>query len=663
MIVYTSKHKAIELEEKPVASGGEGSIYKVISSSSNLKGKCVKIYHDHKLDKRREDRIKFMVENPPKQIHGDGFLLGWPIEWVTDEKGKFLGFAMPMAFSGSRELVALTATTISKKLGREWHDRYDRNLGKKAILSRLKLMVNIAIPVHILHLTGKYVLKDFKPQNVLATADGRITMVDMDSIQIADDNRLLFPGTAATQEYMPPEFFRKGIGGNAGDVITPTWDTFALGVVFYQLLFGIHPYVVTPKVQQEDGTNSISHNIALGLFPFGENRDKVKVRPTLHNGFKQLPDEFQKLFIRTFSDDLIHRPSADEWGRLIYQEIMKMEKIGGGIGDLPPAPPVPPTPAKKGYKWIIPLLVILGLSYVGYNFYLNKADDSNYVSQEPAFSDHVRDFVNFVADSAAYFDTNDWKECSGRYDFMMHEYAVNYNNLSTEELDLVDEAIDLYNTIYRKYREIPFEEDTTKIVTDGIEYLYEKPTIEQLVEWENTYSGLCSRKVANMEGKNDFSIPEDMLDDHPCLVYLLLKANEFSRSWRDSLFGMFPIMDDEDIARLYSIYYKHRYIQGKINKKYEIKERAKKFNSEAYDYARRADFYNAKMSIEKAKLLVPDEADYYDSEGEFCLMQNRQDRALSLWNKVMELDPNFLDKHNGSTELYKQLKEKGLLTQ
>ena len=337
MIVYTSKSEELLLAEKAFASGGEGSVYKVISAPVHLQGTCVKIYHSHKLDTERENRIKFMVNNPPKQIRGEGFLLGWPLDWITDETGKFIGFVMPLGFPNSKELVVLTATTISKKLGDEWHSRYDRSLGKKALLSRMKLINNIAIPVHILHSTGKYVLKDFKPQNVLATADGRITMVDMDSIQISEGNNFLFSGTAATPDYMPPEFYLKGIGRTVNDVITPSWDTFALGVVFYQLLFGIHPYAVTPRNLQEDSTNDISHNIATGLFPFGVNGDMIKIRPKLHNNFIKLPDEFQEMFIRAFSDDMSHRPSAEEWGKYVYQEILKANENDdgneGGDGD------------------------------------------------------------------------------------------------------------------------------------------------------------------------------------------------------------------------------------------------------------------------------------------------------------------------------------------
>ena len=174
MKVFTSKYEPIELAEQPFASGGEGAVFNVITAPYHLKDVCVKLYHvknsttnqASKKQTEREDRIKYMVMNPPSTIRSENHMLGWPMDWVIDQHGSFLGFVMPLGFSGSKELVVLTSTTLSKKLGKEWHDRYDRSLGIKSLLSRLKLICNISIPVHILHSTGKYVLKDFKPQNV-----------------------------------------------------------------------------------------------------------------------------------------------------------------------------------------------------------------------------------------------------------------------------------------------------------------------------------------------------------------------------------------------------------------------------------------------------------------------------------------------------------------
>ncbi len=326
MIVYTPQKEKIELAQRPFSSGGEGAVYAVCSAPGRFRDICVKIYSPNKRDNLREAKIKFMVANPPEKIRGNGFLIGWPLDYVTDNKGKFIGFIMPLAFHDSKQLVELTSYSISKRLGKEWHDRYDVSVGKKSLISRLKLLYNIASPIHILHSTNKYVLKDFKPQNVLVTYDGHVTIVDMDSIQITDGSRLLFPGTAVTPEYMPPEFFTNGVGKSLSMPVGKSWDYFAFGVVFYEILFGIHPYCVTPKKLKDNSENSRSTNISLGLFPFGANKHMIEVCPRPHDRFAKLPQEFQNKFIRTFSGNPNNRPSAFEWGEYVYQLVKEKRK-------------------------------------------------------------------------------------------------------------------------------------------------------------------------------------------------------------------------------------------------------------------------------------------------------------------------------------------------
>lgn len=98
----------------------------------------------------------------------------------------------------------------------------------------------------------------------------------MDSVQISDQNKLLYAGTAATPNYIPPEYY---IAPNKDEKQNSSWDDFALGVIFYQVLIGLHPYVVTPCNLAENATNEIYSNITKYLFPFGEN--KIKFRDTL----------------------------------------------------------------------------------------------------------------------------------------------------------------------------------------------------------------------------------------------------------------------------------------------------------------------------------------------------------------------------------------------
>ena len=87
-------------------------------------------------------------------------------------------------------------------------------------------------------------MRDFKPQNVLVTSDGKVTIVDMDSVQISVGNKLLYRATAHTPDYVPPEFYNLGVGKKEYHIISQSWDMFAVGVVFYSELISCRSSVV-----------------------------------------------------------------------------------------------------------------------------------------------------------------------------------------------------------------------------------------------------------------------------------------------------------------------------------------------------------------------------------------------------------------------------------
>jgi len=317
MIVYTKHKERIVLNYKALSSGGEGEIHAITESSERFRNCCAKIYYLKKRTLLQEEKIKYMINHPPSIVRNNNFMLGWPIEYITDQNGHFIGFIMPLAFNDSKQLVMLTTTKVSKKLNEFWHYRYNRDFRQNSTLSRLKLLCNIAIPIHILHSTKKYVLKDLKPENILITYDGKVTIVDMDSVQISDKNKLLFPATAATPNYIPPEYY---LSRNKEEKQNPSWDNFALSVIFYQVLIGLHPYVVTPRdLVGNDAANEIYNNIAKHLFPFGERKTEIQGYPPVHNDFKNLPEKIQQLFVRAFSSNTNLRPTAEEWGKCLYE--------------------------------------------------------------------------------------------------------------------------------------------------------------------------------------------------------------------------------------------------------------------------------------------------------------------------------------------------------
>lgn len=331
MIVYTYNKEIVHLEEEPFASGGEGEIRHVTKCPSRFKNVCAKLYFKPRQTSQQEQKIRFMVENPPSNMVTSGMMIIWPLDTIYDKTGGFLGFLMPVAFPDSKKLSILVLPKLKRTLKLEWY-KFDKEYDIRCALnSRLKLINNIAIPIHLLHATNKYVLKDFKPDNVLVTSDGKVSVVDMDSIQICDNGELLFSGTAATDTYIPPEFY-KGVGQNKNDILTKSWDNFAVSVVFYQLLFGLHPYVATPLNDSTEDSNTIPYCIRKNLFPFGDNASKIESYPNLHKNFKIVPAEVQKLFERAFGKNAENRPQAKEWVQVIKRVIGSMKN------DTPPPP-------------------------------------------------------------------------------------------------------------------------------------------------------------------------------------------------------------------------------------------------------------------------------------------------------------------------------------
>lgn len=322
MIVYSSNRSKIDISDTPFASGGEGEVRTVVHSTTDIfRNTCVKLYFKDRRNKQLEKKLKYLVNNRPIYSQEDGFMICWPIDLIYDENYRFIGFIMPASPSDSHNLTFLTTPTISKKLDQIWHINFDRGSGAKSVINRLRLILNLFKAVNVLHKTGKYVLMDFKPDNVLITASGYVSLIDMDSVQI-NDNSHKFKAGAITPEYIPAEYYHNANHNMADSIYSTRWDMFALGVIAYQILFGLHPYAVTPKNDSFDGTIDISSNIQNNLFPFGHNAYMITYASP-HNNFKLLPENIKFLFVSTFSDKPNQRPRCSLWISTLSSEIEK----------------------------------------------------------------------------------------------------------------------------------------------------------------------------------------------------------------------------------------------------------------------------------------------------------------------------------------------------
>jgi len=307
-------NETVIIADNPFASGGEGELYDILRPLA-LKHCVAKIFHKNKRDAEKEAKINYLIKNPPA-FEGD--LDQQPIIWVKhalhNAKDDFVGFVMPKATGEKLEI--LTSPKLPKYLGKEWN-RF--KLGAdESLRFRLKVCYNLAAALRTIHATGKYVLVDLKPDNILIKNNGLVSIVDTDSIEVIEGDETLFPATVATPEYTPAEYYK---GVKPGKVlIKSSWDCFSLAVIYYRMLFGVHPYAATSKAPYED-LNSLGDKIEHGLFVHKPAlADTFEVVPPPHQKFDTIDKNLRKLFLKAFVDGFENpdaRPTTEDWGQAL----------------------------------------------------------------------------------------------------------------------------------------------------------------------------------------------------------------------------------------------------------------------------------------------------------------------------------------------------------
>ena len=311
--------KLITLGSK-IAKGGEGEVFNIVGDYSN----CIKIYHENIRTSEREEKLKFMTLNPPKDVIGINHKICWPKE-VVYENGNFVGFLMPRSFDDSLLPYHLCQPLIPKKLISQWHNTFDRDT-IKGRSSRIKLSVNIIATVNKIHISKKYVLVDLKPQNLLVTASGKVSIIDLDSLQISENGKVLFRAPVSTPEYTPPEaseLIKKNLP------ITQDWDVFSLGVLVYEILCGIHPYVGSASPPHEN-LNTIQEKIKVNLTHITKGEAAFKILPPPHKNFLRYNIEIRNIFKKIFKPYIpseSSRPELKHFGETLFNSIVQLEEL------------------------------------------------------------------------------------------------------------------------------------------------------------------------------------------------------------------------------------------------------------------------------------------------------------------------------------------------
>lgn len=295
-----------------IAKGGEGEVFEII----NIPNALFKSYYKDMRTEERMKKLDYMCSNAPKNISNNKFLICWPTEIVYDN-GEFAGFIMPKAFHASVSTYNLCQTELPQSFTSYWKSTYDRTSFQGRI-NRLMLSTNIAAAIQRIHATGTYVIADLKPQNLLITSDGKVSVIDMDSVQIANNEYVIFKAPVSTPEYTPPE--AKEIL-KSGKPISVNWDIFSLGIIIYEILCGIHPYAGTARHPYEE-LSTIAEKIEKNLTYIITGKSLFKVLPPPHENYTQFSIQLQNMFKSIFLySKSSSRPSTMVIGETLAQEV------------------------------------------------------------------------------------------------------------------------------------------------------------------------------------------------------------------------------------------------------------------------------------------------------------------------------------------------------
>ena len=281
-----------------IGKGGEGAVYEIAGHPQS----AAKIWHPNTDRHAAARKLKIMTHRGPVSTPRQDIQIIWPQTLLYDTAQKPAGYLMPRLQPNRWEPILKYYTpALAKQLAKE--------RGQTISMTLRNLMArNICHAVHAIHRAG-YVIGDINENNILATPEGCIAIIDCDSFQVRDPNGTAFPVTKIRPEFQPPE-----LQNIPGRNITrqPNHDAFALAVLLFKLLCqGLHPYDGTVKdPTRHPDLNTQAQRIKAGIF-YPDRPDVLQVSADWQRHWDDLNPPTQSRFIKTFTSG--QRPQPDDW--------------------------------------------------------------------------------------------------------------------------------------------------------------------------------------------------------------------------------------------------------------------------------------------------------------------------------------------------------------
>ena len=189
--------------------------------------------------------------------------LAWPSDALYDEQNVMRGYLMPrVPLDQYYELVAYCIPAARRNVESARGAAFGRH-------ELLAIARNVSELFGYLHEAG-YVIGDVNHTNFLVRPDGKVFMIDLDSVQATDPaTGEILRCTVGKDDFTPPRL----VGHRFEDIDrVPDDDLFGLAVLMFQLLMdGVHPYDPVDQtgaqgqVRQENIRNGHSPYIDLDL--------------------------------------------------------------------------------------------------------------------------------------------------------------------------------------------------------------------------------------------------------------------------------------------------------------------------------------------------------------------------------------------------------------
>jgi DNA-binding helix-hairpin-helix protein with protein kinase domain len=338
---FDSTGAAIYLGQQ-LGKGGSATVYLHGSDRS----KAVKIFNQEYLAaegslvrRLRELQKLSNVAHLELDFEYSHFAIGsWPRELVMERSGMVVGFTMNTINDG----IDLTEIIFARDRqnaffqyspGKKRHksvEHYKQWLNtflycREGLRNRFILCYNLSVAFHRIYnlrqrdgrpIDLQLCNFDIKPNNILvALIKSRSSfqilpyILDLDNLTLINKTGRLSPQNPQhTPEYSAPE-----------GPVDHYYDYYSIAVIFYQLIFNIHPFEGVQGVSRFTDGSDREFFLKNKCFPWGKNKNYLK-HVAQHDNFSYLPDQIQKLFLSAFDcDSPSQRPGMRAWSTAFLQ--------------------------------------------------------------------------------------------------------------------------------------------------------------------------------------------------------------------------------------------------------------------------------------------------------------------------------------------------------